>query len=1179
MADMQHTLSDLIERLLQLNQNAIETFRSVNEAITGDAERVQLELYNYDGTRRNVTVPAFGFLKKEVNRLDQNFQRLSGLSENGFAEVELSDGERRRIVTDKFNKPPESIDRISIPGNFNTQTNWFFENFINPLLTVELDVGNQIPNNTLRARIEKYILKFTDTETADNFDETFLNRNNVGRNELLNYFDNENIQYIVDEDVVDLPPRERQYRGDFDILNQRDVRIDGVLRTRYQLNTINYNNVEEDVQETEQLIVGDELIANGEKPARYQITFLDESTFEVELELIEGYSNLQIGSNILSIWKLTNQPVNINVTVGFDERIVVFAKPIDSNTQIVSDDWSLGVSFYTNNLTAQTDQGVESLAEYYQREAVDFGLFLLNMAKDRKTPRILGIDPPSPTLNENNFKVTQINKHITDRPAKKELQRLASNRIELSQRLQTLDREIEQKRSSIIQKNYNSDIEEQRDNNELNQLVSERERVSEQFSSIVQDIETRFSEQSLEDAQPKYRIRGFFDIPNPGENEFTGQQEIVQFRVQYRYRNDRGANAIEQIEFQGEDDESTKQGAFSNWNEILTKARKKVKDENGNFTWEIENVENADSVNINQVDIPIQKGESVEFRISSLSEAGYPENPAESDFSESVIIDFDESIEESETLEEIKRRNDQEVTRVRVEEDLKGMGVSRHISDSFETNEKYFVHDATNISSGFLSPEQNPVTLFDKLVEVVRRVEQVEQQIADIQGQLRVKIVDEAGNSRIVNNNSTIDLFAGYYESQVADLEIRKGAIINKNWFISIENQRATPLELISRVAGDQTQKVPTSGGRFGDSQSAQDLDERIRNDYYYTNFGKYDYTPIMVVNPSNDLVNEDFVNLPPYQSAQLKGQWIYSRYADISGDNDLYTDVDFNGNILGGSNNPNPDLIDVEYQFDSTDDYGASGVNPNNSPNFSYDDNEFWIWTGYYDNNNDPVFVNLDLDNQNADVKGDYLNQTNNNRILLHANHPGIAANRVAADFNVENTKYANLTSGATNGQKQLAYRELGGRTFRNSFLPEDQYTLGVNSVGSYLFLAPNTEADLLVDGESRNSTKTIQTGAENAIQIPLTFQYRMTDFGGLGEDGIGFIGGNSEGSVTDLTYTKKIGIDLFNQQDEKFSFDVSVTARYRSNQLDIEQIPTQQISEAIQNIEQTFKTNVSDQ
>ena len=56
------------------------------------------------------------------------------------------------------------------------------------------------------------------------------------------------------------------------------------------------------------------------------------------------------------------------------------------------------------------------------------------------------------------------------------------------------------------------------------------------------------------------------------------------------------------------------------------------------------------------------------------------------------------------------------------------------------------------------------------------------------------------------------------------------------------------------------------------------------------------------------------------------------------------------------------------------------------------------------------------------------------------------------------------------------------------------------------------------------------------------------MTDYYGVGSAGSGRLGGLSTKLYTNLTYSKKIGIDLLDAANNRFSFDIQVTARYKA-------------------------------
>ena len=57
------------------------------------------------------------------------------------------------------------------------------------------------------------------------------------------------------------------------------------------------------------------MVTGGSKNTRYKINKLDASTRQVELELIEGYEAIKIGSASLSIYKVEDNNLSIDVNV------------------------------------------------------------------------------------------------------------------------------------------------------------------------------------------------------------------------------------------------------------------------------------------------------------------------------------------------------------------------------------------------------------------------------------------------------------------------------------------------------------------------------------------------------------------------------------------------------------------------------------------------------------------------------------------------------------------------------------------------------------------------------------------------------------------------------------------------------------------------------------------------
>lgn len=1147
-----NSLSTLLSQFLRLNRNALETFERINEAVTSNKETVNVDLFDDANNLKRIQVPSFGFIKNEIERLDNNLQNISGLS-GGSTNIKLPDGSFRKVITSKLKSPANDIIDVQAPTTFNYKNNWFFEDFLNPLLYINVDVTGQISTETRRVITRTYILQLDNDRKIKFFKEQLRGRSDIDFIEFNNQLISEDIQFIPDEDIRDLPPREIIYEGTFDILDidnfEEQELIDGTQvnrrRKTYKLNKLTYTDLNSGFPDTVGLKVGDSLVVNSNIiDTRYVIKEIDSSTNNVVLERVEGYQGLSIGIDKLRIYKEADAPINIEIPINFDSYKVVFIKAIDPVSNIPSTTWSPGMAFYSNDLILNSEEDeVVSLDTFYRNDVTDFGLFLLSLAKDGVTPSTLSLKPNTPILSTENLKVVQINNHITDNPTLKDVEALADERNRLASEIKELDNAIASKKTKIGTKQYNSIIERDKDRAELDNLIEKRSSASKLFASIVEEISSKVENEELLGIKAKYRIRGFIPIPKPRRSKYTGDQEIVAIEYEYRYISVTGAaNKVEQFVEQTEEGQII--GAQSNWikGELIT--RKKIEDpDTGNMIWEEQFIEDPEQININQVDIPIQKGESVEIRVRALSEAGYPANPASSDFSEIIRIPFPEDIVEDESLSQIISENEKEAQRVKLEEDLKEKGVITHIDDQFIANEKTFKHDALNIFSGELTAEQTPISLFEKLQNITTRLARVEEIISRVKGELRVKILDEDGNQTIVEKDNLVKLFAGYYSDQVKDLDIKKGAIISKTYFISLENINATTLELISRLPGNRELQAFESGSKFGSIT----VDPEIQNDNYYVNRGKYDYVPVLYTNPED--ITGDYINESPLQSSQLRGQFLYARYKDASGTENFYVDFDIENpnNIVNLSS-------DLEYS------YVENIYSPGNV-------NDDFVWAGSY-TGNDP---------NPTSITNTFTEYDSNDIILLHVDHPILndGSNKSPGDIendrDIINAKTATLTSNSQYGKKQTGYFFDGNNTVKCAFEPDDQFTLGRASVGSYMFIAPSDENILSVNGNDSLSIKDIEFGPNNAIQIPIIFQYRMTDFSGVGTTGIGFIGGDRTLATRDLTYAKRMGFDIitFDGINEKrFSFDLELFAKYKSNKLNLEKLPVRSISTAINDL-----------
>ena len=1212
-----NSISNSLKKLLEINTNSLKTFERINEAVTTNQKDIPLEILTDEGTKI-VSVPGFGYMKRELERLDNNLKALAGLGK-GSTKVKLPDGTFQNIITTSLKTPAADITSLARPTAFISKPNYFAEDFLNPMLITTIDVSGQIPNDTERVLVKRILFDGTNQVAVDFFNENYRNQDNIDYLTTIRDIVNNNIAYTLDEELRDMPYRTTQFTGTFDVISisnsQREVLEDGVTVKQaiklYTLDRLTYSDSDKDLDETELLRVGDQLmVTGGSKNTRYRITKLDASTRQVELTLIEGYEAIKIGAGTLSVYKVEDNNLDLEIPVGFDERVLCFVKALDPQSKILAEKWSPGIGFYSNDLEIlQEDGSITLLSDYYKANVADFGKLIMSIKEDNIPPATVGVTPDSPVLSADNFKVVQINKHLTDNDSADKIKKLSADKSKVLEAVKKLDDTISKKRSEIATKKYASQVQKDKDKNELNALIEERVSESKLYNSIVTQIQSLSASSNATKISPKYRIRGFWAVPAAKQVADTLDQNVVQFIIQYRYLSTSG-KAAEAAQLKFTDESREKQAIFSNWNEKKSKVRQRAKsiDNDGNiaskFTWQETKIEDGQEINFNQLDIAINQGELVEIRIKSVSEAGYPANPILSDWSEPITVSFPEEEVDTTDVAAVVEVNTAELAKVEIVEELTAQGVYTHVEDAFTANENYYAHVATNIASGFLSPEQKPISVYDKIAELEAQIAGLKGTVEAEVGELIVKITSEDGTVTNIVKDTNTQLFAGYYVDEVADLTIRKGHIVTKTFKLQLENSKATKLELVSRLIGDRTKPAyksvnpgtPEHDNGFGikeNDQSTEAIDNKVIRDNYYQEEGNYDLVPVQYQNIPSAATTTDsgsgsgsgeigdgqgvYDNTwdAPYQSMQRRGQFVYSRYMDIANQNPHYIVSPLNTTST-------PTIKDYEYELSTNNDV-QWGITNNNTD---------FIWAGSFSD----YTGSWSADKVNTTSTSTVTLSDYNNGLFVHKDHP-LLENIWDSAISAGSVNLSDLRKSMIFSMSKTAIQATGGTLFsifgydlnttqitakqqtafhagtdlfdstldasqiaagkgpivrpiKMSFDANDQYLLGGRSCGAYLFMSPINLDSLKVDGETKRSAKEIRAKKDNesnAVSVDIVFQYRMTDYFGNNESiDTGRIGGFGRLAYNNLTYTKKIGLDIFDKYGEQFSFDLEVFAKY---------------------------------
>ena len=815
---IQSSFPKVADQILNFNKNVIDILTKINTIATTTEPTISLQIFNENGVLKNYNIPSVNSLKSEIDRLSNNINSLYSIDTTGSL-IQTSPNNFKRVITVDLNREPNPISNLGSINTFKATTNWFFDSMLNPMLNVEFDLTGQIEDNVRKVQIRRYIVDFAKDTTGNftNLGQSALNSFNTlfRGNSSINISDFENwhrttpglvepLNPKIDEQVFDLDPNELSYQGEFSVLNIQEDRINRKLW--YVLNTLDY--LEVSTNQIQQLRIGSELIVNREKTStRYKV--IEVSTAEVNprvrVEKLEGLEAIPVGVATLKIYSPIVYKKSVKVSVGYNERNLVFAKPINTENHLLSRNWSLGTGYWTNDLRLSSnspDNGI-TMEQFYTDYVYDYGTVLQDLVA-KKTPNKLAGVPVSPTLNSDNFKVVQINKHLTDTPDSNLIRQKHNYQVSLKSQLEQFSHAIISRNKKYKFEKFKSESAKKQAYLEIEELANKKDSASRLLSTTTREI-LEYSKASFSEVQPVFRVRGFWSMPEAVVTRSTKPQEVVQFRVQYRYLSKDGKETP--IETFAVDTTQTT-AAFSNWNEFKTDARKRIFDPStGSYSWQIEDVTSADTPNINQLDISIRANEKVEVRVKSISEVGWPESPVESDWSDILTVDFPDNLnnvlnENSFILQEANKED----LKANVTRELSAKGLDEHLSDTFTVNSKVFHHDSNKILSGFKDENGVALDLHEYLKKMEDRIKSLEEKIKRAKGELEI-VVLRNNQEFIVTNGSEItfnieceDYLQGFRGTGIPTGRVyRNNTYVIKDFVIKVRNKSAdSPLGLLS---------------------------------------------------------------------------------------------------------------------------------------------------------------------------------------------------------------------------------------------------------------------------------------------------------------------------------------------------------------------------------------------
>ena len=698
MLQKQSSFNENLKYTLTQQNNMLSILQSLQKSMTSNDSFIDYDFDQGNGVNTTFQLPSYTSLLNRLQALEKTIQELS----SGKAIIHMSDVNdvQRTLKLQNAPKAPNPITNISDPIDFEVDSNWFFENLMFPGATVTIDLTGKIPDDADRVKVTRIILDSRNQESI-NFWKSNLQNNVYDYDGLKSILSHNNIAYSEDEETIELPLVYNTKIGSFQIISDPETHAgqDGIF---YKLDTLSYKNIDvtTDTQFNNGLLnIGDQLLYND---TIFSITNVNQNTNEIQIKAIQGSAI----PGIYTTFEYYDNPYRkkeIKIRFGAHEFDIIYIKAINEDYNLIADTWSTPIKFDSDNLVYKANNNIR-FADYYVTNIVDWGANMIADAKQRTLKALYGHIPNAPTLLVNDLRVVQVNTQINAAIDTADVKNTAAE-------IETTKSQINSLKSTIAsQKTELANIVKKSEYDSMQQQIAtnivDLQNMQVSYQTLVSNLKNIVKDNQALNIVPKYHIRGFFPIPElkyrDADNTIT--EEIIGFEIAYRYIcEDNTGTQLNTFTYTGTDGQSKLTGTFTDWSMIIGKQKtRSYNNETGLYEWKAENVADGTEININQIDIPITKGEKVEIKVRSISEAGYPENALRSEWSNSVVISFPDTLSTSNEIADLIKEINDDSLNIQINNIIDSVGLSSHIDDSIANTNSvkglYYKHESKNIA-------------------------------------------------------------------------------------------------------------------------------------------------------------------------------------------------------------------------------------------------------------------------------------------------------------------------------------------------------------------------------------------------------------------------------------------------------------------------------------------------
>lgn len=887
-----NSITECLNQMIALTKKNLAILKTINDSFSTKHSHITANIDD-----ETYVLPSFLSLESRIESLENNLENVLNAPLTGEA-FTYFDGTTQKLELAGYSTTPNPVN-LSTVSKFQTETTNIFKDFMtpNPYIHIGLE---PIPDNIKHVLVRKICIN----ESAQELRTAIENRTVDG---IINFADMERILFAYTEGVDytqydtlrRLPIRKGTAQGTYEIKTIVDDYQDSNFDEYYELELNNdlvyYTNngtIQHDIE------VGDKLVTWNDK-VMLEVTEMNLITRTMTVKVLFGaYANLQdMLSGNPDLYKLKyfddNTRVNskyIDIPLEEDEYIVVFVAPINDTTNTCAP-WGTGLYFDVDSLQIELDGQSINFRTYYDTYVNNVGDALLGITAmmdddeqvSRLSPNLFElVKSLVPEISQDLIKVTQINKHLNDTQSVKTIRNLYNQKSQYKLELETVQKNIDRINQSLAELSFD-DTTNTRSvyENQLSEYNLRKIELVDSINSIIQEISVNANNSETPIENAKYRIRGFMPVtPKDINVEVPDYVQVIKIDVEYRYKSH--TNFTGNAETFASDEQDY---IYSDWNKMNSFYRKRVPIYENNmykYNWEPENGD-TNNPSFNQFDIPITQGESVDIRVRFIYNLGYPFAELHSAWSAIYTQDFPTEFLQNVEVLDIIEENNNEIKSRRFENMLDEKGITTHVDDKVQDQTITYLHQASHISSGFVTEERRIIPLDVKLQAFNNDIEQLKAEVFGLASSNIIVTLGDMNNTiqlkpDILNKFRTMSYNAAKNEGNIIQVERTTDTyeLALSQLMLTIFNNGSYDMKLYSMFPGSPTQQLTSN----------------------LTN-SRFDITDYVDANNESAGVYMmlDEVNM---SSPQVFNQYLYFRYkqTDIQGNTYLY-----NGENLFSSN------------------------------------------------------------------------------------------------------------------------------------------------------------------------------------------------------------------------------------------------------------------------------------